>query len=136
MISHTSKILLQIIKRRITPIVEKYLEDNQVGFRKGMGTRNGIYMLRTIGERRIEKGQDTYLTYIDYSKAFDKIQHNKLLQMLEEINVPYLERRLIKNIYFEQKSTIRCDGQLTDFFQIQKGVRQGCILSYSVQFLQ
>ncbi|KAG1687293.1 LINE-1 reverse transcriptase [Nymphon striatum] len=72
LISHASKILLYIIKKRITPFIERNLTESQFGFRKDRGTRNAIHLLRILGERMIGKKKDLFVCYIDYSKAFDK----------------------------------------------------------------
>ena len=129
LIAHASKILLYVIKKRITPIIERHLAETQVGFREGTGTRDGIFLLRTIGERRIEKNVNTFLCFIDYTKAFDRVQHHKLLKIMEDIQIPFHERRLIRNLYYNQKAHVRYDNGTTEDFDIRKGVRQGCILS-------
>ena len=129
LISHASKILLYVIKSRISPLVEQHLDETQVGFRQGRGTRDGIFLLRTIGERRIEKKEKTYLCYIDYTKAFDRVQHHKLLKIMKDIGIPFYETQLIKNLYFNQKAHVRFGNEVTEDFEVRRGVRQGCILS-------
>jgi len=93
LISHSSKILLHLIKRRISPIIERQLADSQMGFRKGKGTRDAIFQLRMISERvtqmniegvkqgkKITKGRKVYLCFVDYQKAFDRVKHSKPLR--------------------------------------------------------
>src|SRR6478735_7699035 len=69
LISHASKILLHLIKRRITPIIEKQLGDSQMGFRKGKGTRDAIFQLRLISERSLQVDKKVYMCFVDYQKA-------------------------------------------------------------------
>ena len=129
LISHASKILLQIIKDRITPIIERELSESQMGFRKGRGTRDAIHQLRTLTERALDKNKKVYLCFIDYQKAFDLVNHEKLIKILEDIGVPETERSLIKNLYWEQNAVVNVNGNKTEKINIRRGVRQGCILS-------
>src|SRR3989442_13533925 len=115
LISHASKILLHLIKRRITPVIERQLGDSQMGFRKGKGTRDAIFQLRMISERitqmnrekeihgkkkKIMKRKKIYLCFVDYQKAFDKVRHDKLAEEMVKAGIPDLERRLIINLYW------------------------------------
>ena len=70
LIPHVSKILLQLIRKRISPIIERNFSESQYGFRKNCATSNAIHLLRTIGERMIEKNKTLFLCFIDYAKAF------------------------------------------------------------------
>ena len=77
----------------------------------------------------IEKGNSLYICFIDFVKAFDRVSHCKLIQIMKEIGIPTEETNIITNLYFNQKAKVRCDNGMTDAFQVEKGVRQGCILS-------
>ena len=110
LISHASKILLQLIKRRITPIIERQLGDSQMGFRKGKGTRDAIYQLRMISEKSVQMGKNLYVCFVDYQKAFDRVKHDKLLEVMERAGIPELERRLIVDLYWHQKAAERNEG--------------------------
>ena len=79
LISHVSKILLQIAKARITPVVERHLSESQMGFRKDKGTRDAIFQLRMVGEWALQMGKSLFLCFVDYQKAFDKVSHDKLV---------------------------------------------------------
>jgi len=142
LISHASKILLHLIKRRITPIIERQLSDSQMGFRKGKGTRDAIFQLRMISERlmqmntekikdgkKLKKGKKLFLCFVDYQKAFDRVKHEKLLEVMEKAGIPELERRLIINLYWKQCASIRWDGQISREVKVERGVRQGCVIS-------
>ena len=129
MISHTAKILLHILKRRITPLAEKRLSENQLGFREGRGTRDAICQIRLLSERMVSKNKKIFACFIDYKKAFDKVSHSRLIQVLKKYEVPPEEIRLISNLYWSQTAQIRGKSEDSRSFKIEKGVRQGCVLS-------
>jgi hypothetical protein len=136
LIAHASKVLLQLIKRRITPIIERQLGESQMGFRKGKGTRDAIFQLRMISERitqmregRRNRGKKLYLCFVDYQKAFDRVKHDKLTEVLKKAGIPDLEMRLIINLYWHQHASVRWEGEVSRDFKVERGVRQGCIIS-------
>ena len=129
LISHTSKILLHLIKKRITPIIERQIGESQMGFRKGKGTRDAIFQLRMISERVIQMGKRVYLCFVDYQKAFYRVKHDKLLEVMEAAGIPELERRLIMNLYWHQQAAVRWDKEVSRYVDIKRGVRQGCVIS-------
>ena len=129
LISHASKILLHVVKERITPLVEKHLLETQFGFRKGQGTKEAIYVLRILGERMREHQRDLCISFIDFTKAFDKVKHHKLMKIMEATGIPFHERRVIANLYWNQIANVRCKDELSEEIVIEKGVRQGCVLS-------
>ena len=105
------------------------LPDVQAGFRKGRGTRDQIdNILWIIGKaRKFQK--NIYFCFIDYAKAFDCVDHNKLWKILQEMGIPDHLTCLLRNLYSGQEATVRTGHGTTDWFQIGKGVCQGCILS-------
>ena len=103
------------------------LPDVQVGFRKGRGTRDQIANIRWIIEK-IRKFQKS-ICFIDYAKAFDCVDHNKLWKILKEIGIPGHLTHLLRNLYAGQGASVRTGHGPTDWFQIGKGVCQGYILS-------
>jgi len=129
MISHTSKILLKIIHKRMEKTIERELPANQAGFRKARGTRDHIANIRWIMERQREYGQEVHMCFIDYSKAFDCIDHTLLWRTLIEMGIPKHLVKLLKGLYVDQEAVIRTEYGDTEKFKIRKGVRQGCILS-------
>jgi len=129
LISHTSKILLHLINNRIRPIIERHLSESQMGFRKGKGTRDAIFQLRTIIERSMQVNKKVHACFVDYKKAFDCISHDKLLKILETAGIPDLERKLIKSLYWNQYAIIKTTAGETRKICIRRGVRQGCIIS-------
>lgn len=129
LISHASKILLKIIQKRLENFAERELSETQAGFRTGRGTRDQIANIRWIMERQREFGQDVYLCFIDYTKAFDCVDHRKLWATLREMGLSEHLIRMIKSLYDNQAAVVRTESGDSDSFKVGKGVRQGCILS-------
>ena len=128
LISHASKILLKIIQQRMTSIINKELPDVQAGFRRGRGTRDQISNLRWIMEKTREYQKDVYVCFIDYSKAFDCVDHDKLWNCLKQMGIPEHLQELMWSLYENQEATVRTAFGNTNWFKIAKGIRQGCIL--------
>ena len=105
------------------------LPDVQAGFRKGRGTRDQIANIRWITEKAREFHKNIYFCFIDYAKAFDCVDHNKLWKILAERGLPDHLICLLRNLYAGQEATVRTGHGTTDWFQIGKGLHQGCILS-------
>ena len=105
------------------------LPDVQAGFRKGRGTRDQIANICWIMEKAREFQKNIYFCFIDYAKAFDCVDHNKLWKILKEMEIPDHLICLLRNLYAGQEATVRTGHGTTDWFQIGKGVHQGCILS-------
>ena len=99
----------------------------QAGFRKGRGTRDQIDNIHWI-IKKTEFQKNIYYCFIDYAKAFDCVDHNKLWKILQEMGIPDHLTCLLRNLYAAQGATVRIGHGTTDWFQIAKGVRQGCIL--------
>ena len=129
LISHASKVMLKILQARLQEYVNCELLDVQAGFRKGRGTRDQIANIRWIIEKAREFQKNIYFCFIDYAKAFDCVDHNKLWTILQEMGIPDHLICLLRNLYAGQEATVRTGHGTTDWFQIGKGVRQGCILS-------
>ena len=129
LMSHLTKILLRIILNRTRNKTGPEIAQEQCGFVAGKGTTNAIYILRTVIERSIEAQQDLYLCFIDFSKAFDTVKHDKLIQMLQDINIDGKDLQLIKNMYWQQTAAIKVNNNISGYQKIEKGVRQGCVLS-------
>ncbi|GFS25830.1 retrovirus-related Pol polyprotein from type-1 retrotransposable element R2 [Elysia marginata] len=117
---------------RINPVFYKHLDDTQLGFRKGKGTRGGIFLLRNTCERMVDCQKDLNLCFIDYAKAFDRVNHEKLMEVLAKVGISSHERRLVCEIYWNQSAKVKLTSGTTEDIMIQRGVRQGCILSPSL----
>src|SRR5574340_1031740 len=129
LISHASKVMLKILQARLQQYVNRELPDVQAGFRKDRGTRDQIANIRWIIEKAREFQKTIYFCFIDYAKAFDCVDHNKLWKILQEMGIPDPLTCLLRNLYAGQEATVRTGHGTTDWFQIGKGVHQGCILS-------
>ena len=129
LISHASKVMLKILQARLQRYMNLELSDVQAGFRKGRGTRNQIANIHWIIKKGREFQKNIYFCFIDYAKAFDCVDHNKLWKILKEMEIPDHLTCLLRNLYAGQEATVRTGHGTTDWFQIGKGVRQGCILS-------
>ena len=121
--------MLKILQVRLQQYVDCELPDVQAGFRKGRGTRDQIANICWITEKAREFQKNIYFCFIDYAKAFDRVDHNKLWKILKETGIPDHLTCLLKSLYAGQEATVRTGHGTTDWFQIGKGVCQGCMLS-------
>ena len=120
--------MLKILPARLQQYMNRELPDVQAGFRKGRGTRDQIANIRWIIEKVREFQKNINFCFIDYAKAFDCVDHNKLWKILQEMGIPDDLTCLLRNLYASQEATVRIGHGTTDWFQIGKGVCQGCIL--------
>jgi len=127
--SLTSKVMLKILRARLQQYVNYELPDVQAGFRKGRGSRDQIANISWSTEKVREFQKSIYFGFIDYAKAFICMDHNKLWKILKEMGIPDHLTCLLRNLYVGQEATVRTGHGTTDWFQIGKGVCQGCILS-------
>ena len=121
--------MLKILQARLQQYVNRELPDVQAGCRKGRGTRDQIANLCWIMEKAREFQKNIYSCFIDYAKAFDSVDHNKLWKILQEMGIPDHLTCLLRNLYAGQEMAVRTKHETMDWFQIMKGVRKGCILS-------
>ena len=103
------------------------LPDVQASFRKGRGTRDQIAHICWIIIKTREFQKNIYFHFIDYANTFDSVDHNKLWKILQEMGIPDHLTCLLRNLYEDQEATVRAGYGTTDWFQIGKGVHQGCI---------
>ena len=121
--------MLKILQARVQQYVNCELADVQAGFRKGRGTRDQIAKIHWIMEKSREFQKNIYFCFIDYAKAFDCVDHNQLWKILKEMGIPDHLTCLLGNLYAGQEATVRTGHGTTDWFQIRKGIHQGCISS-------
>ena len=120
--------MLTILQVRFQEYVNQEIPDGQAGFRKGRRTRDQIVNIHWIIKKTREFQKNICVCFIDYTKAFDYVGHNKLWKILEEMGIPdHLTCRL-RNLYAGQEATVRTGHGTTDWLQIGKEVCQGCIL--------
>ena len=120
--------MLKILQPSLQQYVNRELPDVQAGFRKDRGTRDQIANIYWIIEKVREFQKNINFWFIDYAKAFDCVDHNKLWKILKEMGIPNHLTCLLRNLYAGQEATVRTGHGTTDWFQIGKGVHQGCIL--------
>ena len=118
--------MLKILQARLQQYINHKLP---VGLRKGRGTRDQIANICWIIGKAREFQKNIYFCFIDYAKAFDCVNHNKLWKILKELGIPDHLTYLLRTLYAGQEATVRTGHGITDCFQIAQGVFQGCILS-------
>ena len=114
LISHATKVMLKILQARIQQYVNPELPDVQAGFRKGRETRDQIVNIRWIIKRAREFQKNIYFCFIDYAKAYDGVDHNKLWKILKEMGIPHHLTCFLRNLYAGQEATVRTGHETTD----------------------
>ena len=122
LISQASKVMLKILQARLQQYMNYELPDVQARFRKGRGTRNQIANIHWIIKKAREFPGNIYFCFIDYTKAFDCLDHNKLWKILQEMGISDHLTFLLRNLYAGQEATIRHGHRTTDWFKIGKVV--------------
>jgi len=122
-------VMLKILQARLQQYVNCELPDVQAGFRKGRGTRDQIAKISWIIEKARDFQKNICFCFIDYAKTFDCVYHHKLWKILKEMGLSDHLTCLLKNLYAGHKATVRTGHGIKDWFQIGKGVHQGCTLS-------
>ena len=126
--------MLKIIQARLQQYMNHELPDVQTGFRKGRRTRDQIASIHWIIEKAREFQENIYFCFIDYAKAFDCVDHNKLWKILKQMRTPYHPPYLLRNLYAGQEATVRTGRGTTDWFQIGKEYVKAiyCLLAYII----
>ena len=106
--------MLKILKGRLQQYVNREVPDAQAGFRKGRGTRDQIANICWIIEKASKFQKNIYFCFIDYNKAFDCTDHNKLWKILQEMGIPEHLTYLLRNLYAGQEGTVRARHGTTD----------------------
>ena len=109
--------------------MNRELPDVLAGFRKGRGTRDQIANIHWIIEKAKEFQRNIYFCLIDYAKVFDYVDHHKLWKIPKEMGISVHLTCLLRNLYASQEATVKTGHVTTDWFQIRKGVCQGCIVT-------
>ena len=134
LISHASKVMFKILQVRLQQYMNWELTDVQDRFWKGRRTRIQIANIHWIIDKAREFQKNIYFCFIDYDKAFDCVDHNKLWKTLQEMVIPDHVTCLLRNLHAGQEATVRTGHRTTNWFKTGKGVRQSCILSPSFFF--
>ena len=125
--------MLKILQARLQQYVNCELPDVQAGFRKGRGTRDQVANIRWIIKKAREFQKNISFCFIDYAKAFDCVDHNKLWKILKEMGIPDHLTYLLRHLYASQEATVRIGHGTTDWFQIGKGLCQDRILNINTR---
>jgi len=133
LLSCMAKLFTSIINKRLTIFIEnnKLLNENQTGFRKGYSTTDHCFLLHTLIENFNTNKKNLFCAFIDYEKAFDRINRSALWAKIIKIGIPSSSKLLtvIRNLYNETKSCVLLEGKKSEYFGIETGVRQGENLS-------
>ena len=134
LLNHCYKVLSQCLLQRLNTETEGYLADWQAGFRKGRGCRDNVMMLRTLVEEVLDKGEELFATFVDYSAAFDSVSHKFIDRALADAGASAKSRAMFRAIYAAASATTKVsdtDGKyvMSKPFPIRRGVVQGDITS-------
>ena len=129
LMSHITKIILSIIILRNKVKLDREISQSQSGFQTGLGTREGLFNIRIIIGKMLAVRRKLYACFIDYEKAFDRVFHAKLMEILLNVDIHSKDRRIIQNLYWEQTASVKTGSGMSDTFNVKRGVRQGCVLS-------
>ena len=129
LISHASKVTLKISQARLQQYMNHEVSEVQTGFRKGRGTRDQFANICWTIKKARQFQKNIYICFIHNGKAFDYVDNNKLWKILKTMEIPDHLTCLLRNLYSGQEGTVRTGHGTPDWFQIGKGVCQGCILS-------
>ena len=129
LISHISKVMLKILQVRLQQSVNHELPDFKLVLEKAEEPEIKFPTFAGSWKKQESSRKNIYFCFTDYAKAFDCVDHNKLWKILKEMGITNHLTCLLQNLYTGQKATVRTRNGTMDWFQIGKGVRQGCILS-------
>ena len=116
LMSHVTKLLLKIIQQRMAKKIDKEVSRIQSGFRTGTGTREGKFNLRTICERATDVQKGVYICFIDYTIAFDRVKHFKMIECISQIDIDDKDLQIITKLYCEQSACVRTESGMTSEF--------------------
>ena len=126
LISHITMLILRVVMNRVRGRTLQEISPEQCGSMPDKGTCNAIFMLRRMSERAIVKQKDIYACFIDYSKAFDTVRHEPLIDLLKAIGVDSHDVQLLANLYWKQKAAVCHNGEISEWMSMKQGVRQVC----------
>src|SRR6267154_387782 len=121
--------MLKVLTKRIEAKAKHLLGRSQFGFRKGCGTRDAVGVMRTLCERSLEHGNEVYICFVDFEKAFDRVNWVKMFEIMKSLHIDWRDRRLLQDLYMRQEAVVRVRGEDSDPGVIGRGVRQGCPIS-------
>ena len=129
LLCHASKITLRILTKRVEAKTMDFISRNQFGFKKGCGTRDAIGVMRMLCEKSLEFGKEVYICFVDFEKAFDRVNWIKMMEILKSLKIDWKDRRMIRELYMRQNAVVRIADGESEPGILGRGVRQGCPLS-------
>ena len=132
LISIPGKVLCKMILNRIQPTIDSHLTEEQCGFRSSRGTTDAVFVVRQIMEKARERHLKLHWNFVDFKAAFDTIWRDALWKCLNAIGVDKAMVGLIQSMYEQTECSITVNGNITNWFKVDTGVRQGCLLSPSL----
>ena len=129
LLSVAGKVLIMILEKRMRELIEPQLAEGQCGFRRGRGTVDQIFVTRMISEMAVQHRVVLHASFVDLSKAFDSVPRDKMWDMLRQLGIPDKLIRLVQELYRDLQARVRAEDGLSEAFNVDTGVRQGCILS-------
>ena len=105
------KVILRILMMRMRSKIVPEIDKVQCGFVKDSGTRNAIFILRHLCEKAIEVKKDLYVCFIDYTKAFDRVRHSSLIDILQDLDIDGKDIRIVRNLYWNQEAAVRYENE-------------------------
>ena len=114
---------------RIRKVVRPEISQVRCGFVAEAGTTNAVFMTRLLIEKATEKQKDLYICFLDYTKAFDRVDQERIIELLQRLDTDWKDIHLIRNLYWEQHACIRLGNVTSGYTNIKREVRQGCVLS-------
>lgn len=136
LLSVVGKVFADILLQRLKNIAERIYPQSQSGYRDGRSTIDGIFTLRQLMEKAREQRQNMYIVFDDFKKAFDTVNRDMLFQILGKIGCPSKFVRLIKKLHENVHARLIVDGSLTDPFEYNSGVKQGCKLALTLDVME
>ena len=129
LLSIPGKVFASILNNRVRKVIEDKVMEKQAGFRSGRGCSEQIFVMRQLTEKMIEKGKKMYAVFVDLEKAYDKVCREELWEALRRYGVSGGLLSVIKSMYQASEACVRVDGEMSEWFEVKQGVRQGCPLS-------
>ncbi|KAI5639199.1 reverse transcriptase (RNA-dependent DNA polymerase) domain-containing protein [Phthorimaea operculella] len=129
LLSVVGKLYAKVLIERVLKETDEKVWDAQAGFRKGMGCTDQVFSLRCITEKFLAKNQKVFCTFVDLEKAYDRVVRNELWSALSTHEMSGILVRALKSLYKDSSACVRINGAFTELFNIEKGVRQGCVAS-------
>ena len=129
LLSIPGKVFARVLLNRLSSYAEGFLPEAQCGFRSGRGTADMIFSLKQLQEKSIEQNMPLYMIFIDFTKAFDTVDRTTLWKMLLKLGFPGHFTNLISALHTGMKASVKLKGELSSQFQVNNGVKQGCVLA-------